>query len=78
MALYVCFDDSISDPTYTSLDGAMVVDGPPGAPNPCAHAQHLDNAPICPTTAAEAERLARLFGWDFQESNGVVTLSFKV
>lgn len=74
MALYVCFNDSLNDPTYESLDSAFIVDGPSDSDNnPCNHFHHLEHAPVCPINAREAAAFARLMGWEVVITNGVVT-----
>ena len=74
MALYVCFDDSLSNPTYAPLGTTYVVEGPDTYDNnPCNHFQHLDHAPVCPINAREAAAFARLMSWEVVITNGVVT-----
>lgn len=81
MALYVCFDDSLSNPTYAPLDTAYVVEGPDTYDdngNPCNHFHHLEHAPTCPTTLQEAMAFARLMGWELVIANEQVTFRTRI
>ncbi len=74
MALYVCFDDSLNNPTYAPLDTTYVVEGPDEYDdNPCNHFHHLDHAPVCPINMGEASNFARLMGWEVVVENGKVS-----
>lgn len=74
MALYVCFNDDLKDPTYTSLEGAFIVDGPGDCDdNPCAYMEHLTFAPVCPINMQEARAFAMLMGWELIVENSKVS-----
>lgn len=73
--LYVCFDDSVNNPTYAPLDTTFIVEGPDtydNDSNPCNHFHHLDHAPVCPIDHREAYAFAQLMGWEYVIENGRV------
>jgi len=71
MNLYVCFDDSTNDPTYTHADSAFLVesesDGSEG--NPCAEECVRRAVPILPNRLEEIEVFASIMGWSVGYDN---------
>lgn len=69
MALYVCFDDSPHDPTYTSADSAWLVDSDDGDGNPCAPGRANRKVPILPSNLEEIEAFASIMEWSVETDN---------
>lgn len=78
--LYVSFDDSTNDPTYTSADFVMLVESEDeDGENPCV-ADGAKSTPLIPMTVAEARVFADMMGWTVSmngDGNVVFTTSIK-
>lgn len=71
MGVYVCFDDSVSDPTYSHVDNAFLVIGESEDCNPCAPENVKAIAPMVPNTLEELRSFCRIMGWDMTiDDNG--------
>ena len=66
--LYVSFDDSSHDPTYSFADACLLVEAPESDGNPCTTPART--APLIPSSAKELRRWAEMLGWTVEESNG--------
>ena len=70
---FVAFDDSSTDPTYTSLESAyLVVSDHRVSGNPCV--ENCDWVSVAPNTADELQRYAEIMGWELQDQNGRLVL----
>jgi hypothetical protein len=70
---YVAFDDSSTDPTYTSLESAyLVVSDYRVSGNPCV--ENCDWVSVAPNTFDELRRYAEIMGWEVKEENGKLVL----
>ena len=69
MGLYVCFDDSPHDPTYSSADNAWLVESDDGDGNPCAQGRAKREVPILPTNLEQIETFASIMGWSVETDN---------
>ena len=70
---YVAFDDSSTDPTYTSLESAyLVVSDYRGNGNPCV--ENCDWVSVAPNTHDELQRYAEIMGWEVKEEDGKLVL----
>ena len=82
---FVAFDDSATDPTYTSLESAYLVvsdyhgvsdddddDGDQGNGNPCV--ENCDWVSVAPNNHDELRRYAEIMGWELQDQNGKLVL----
>ena len=64
MALYVRFNDSDFDPTFTLASEAFLVDSDSDSgENPCAVAQMNSEVSVLPTTSDEIVAYADIMGW---------------
>lgn len=83
MALYVCFDDSYTDPTYSSADGVWVVESEVDSTeqNPCATdgERHWRHVPLLFNEESDARLFAEMMGWDVVvDSNGNITFATNI
>lgn len=73
-SLYVAFDDSHTDPTYTSALNAYFVEGDSDADvNPCTEGQWV---PVVPVTAEDLKMWAAVMHWTVskdKDGNLVIT-----
>ena len=67
--LYVCFDDSNTDPTYTNADSAYLVESSSEDGNPCV-SESAKTIPLFPSNKADLQSFAEFFGWEVKEENG--------
>lgn len=75
MALYVCFNDSVSDPTYTGVDSAILVESYEQDSNPCSVGKTKREVPIMPRSISDIEDFAAIMGWSVEtDNNGQVIL----
>lgn len=69
---FVAFDDSSTDPTYTSLESAyLVISDYRGNGNPCVDGDWVS---VAPNTHDELRRYAEIMGWELQDQNGKLVL----
>ena len=83
MNIYVCFNDSSSDPTYTGANDAYLVesefDSYINDGNPCANNNAKNYIPVMPSTAEDIINFAKIMGWDIStDRNGTIALNTKV
>jgi hypothetical protein len=65
MGLYVCFDDSDSDPTYSPASAAYLVEGDnTNGGNPCSLQNSKRAVSVIPQTFEEIRDFADFMGWD--------------
>lgn len=71
MSLYVSFDDSSNDPTYTFADAALLVEvqGEHDGDNPCV-ASGARSVPILPATPDEIRLYCQMQGWTVEVREG--------
>lgn len=69
--IYISFDDSSSNPTYTSADVALLVEGSEtdDNENPAADVNVVLSAPVLPSNIEELQAFARLQGWGLEFDN---------
>jgi|LakMenEpi03Aug12_release.lakeMendotaPanAssembly.Ray.scaffolds.fasta_scaffold161799_3 hypothetical protein len=68
--LFVCFNDSDSDPTYASAyDAHFVIGYSDGDENPCGEDNALDKCPVVPKNIEELRRFADMLGWNLEFDN---------
>ena len=75
--LYVCFNDSGRDPTYSPADDAFlcISDYDERDGNPCGSGVHgAMFAPLNPTSEADIRAFAQLFGWSVKVKAGRIML----
>jgi hypothetical protein len=63
MGLYVCFNDSSTDPTYDSADVVTLVESNGEDGNPCVGAGVKRIVPVLPSSDAEIRAFADIMGW---------------
>lgn len=63
--LYICFDDSSTDPTYSSADGVYLVVATPddNGGNPVVSDGVEFSVPLLPRNAVDIEYFAEAMGW---------------
>ena len=76
--LYVCFNDSVSDPTYNSAQDAFLVVPNSNSyedmnGNPCSPKNVYRKVPLIPDTAKECSDFAALMGWEMVIENGEIS-----
>lgn len=65
MGIYVCFDDSDSNPTYSAASAAYLVEGDSAnGDNPCSLANSKRTVSVLPDSAEEIREFADFMGWD--------------
>ena len=68
--LFIAFDDSSSDPTYTSLSCAFLVEASDDSEgNPCG-SPNAKWTPAIPGNAEELRTWAELLGWTLEARDG--------
>lgn len=78
--IYVCFNDSVTDPTYNSAsDSYLVVPNSNGYEdmneNPCSPKNIYRKVPVIPNTLKELRDFCDVVGWEFDfDSDGQVIL----
>lgn len=75
MGIYVCFDDSDSDPTYSHASSAYLVESDEVDDNPCSLGNSKRNVSILPSNLLEVEEFAAIMGWTFtidEDGNGIL------
>ena len=75
--LYVCFNDSGRNPTYSSAEDAFlcISDVDPNEQNPCGSDAHgAMFAPMIPETEADIRAFAQMFGWSVKVKAGRIML----
>lgn len=72
MALYVSFNDSHTDPTYSNADSCVLVRSNLQFGNPCA--ENESSVPLIPVTEDEIKAWAEMMGWDCKMINGALHL----
>lgn len=76
MAIYVSFNDSKVDPTYSLVDNVILVDSDSedGNENPCVDQVNMV-APVIPINYNEVVAYAKMMGWGMStDSDGNVVL----
>jgi hypothetical protein len=69
MALYVAFNDSKIDPTYTSASEAFLVESDgEGDENPCV-GENIKQVSVLPENVQQLKTLASMHGWDWGLDN---------
>ena len=76
MGIYVCFDDSDSDPTYSAASAAYLVEGDSAnGENPCSFANAKRTVSVLPNNLPEIEEYAEFMGWTVGiDTDGTVVL----
>ncbi len=77
MAIYVCFDDSNRDPTYSFADSAYLVDSDhdPSSGNPCSPERVNKAVSVMPNNSFEVKAFAAILGWNVDtDSEGQIIL----
>lgn len=76
MGVYVCFDDSDSNPTYSPVSSAYLVEGDSSSDeNPCSLRNSKRTVSICPDNLLELEEFAAIMGWSLtidENGNGIL------
>ena len=79
MALYVCFDDSATNPTYVGVDAAFLIESnvdPNTDENPCAYEHSEKEISVLPSSAKEIKVFADFMGWELSaDSEGNIVLN---
>lgn len=68
-ALYVSFNDSVSNPTYAALDGCSLVLGESECENPCKNDNIIDKVSLVPDNHEEMKKFCELMGYDYGYDN---------
>lgn len=68
--LYVSFDDSKTDPTYSYVGDVSLVIAPDVDGNPCV-SDSAEKTPLVPNNIQELVKFAEVFGWSVKEVDGV-------
>lgn len=63
MGVYVSFDDSPSDPTYSFADAVVLVESDGTGDNPCVGEGVKRIVPVLPSTDADIRAFADIMGW---------------
>lgn len=76
MGLYICFDDSDSDPTYSAASAAYLVEGDStNGENPCSFENAKRTVSVLPNNLTEIEEYAEIMGWNVGiDADGTVVL----
>lgn len=69
MGVYVSFDDSNNDPTYTFADSAVLIESDGEGENPCVGAGVKRIVPVLPSSDAEIRAFASIMGWGVGTDN---------
>jgi hypothetical protein len=73
--VYVSFNDSIHDPTYTSAEGVLLVESASTEQNPCASGHTYREVSVMPRTLEEVRVFADIMGWSVEtDHEGQVVL----
>lgn len=75
MALYVCFDDSVHNPTYIDADSAFLIESDVEEGNPCGEGLTKVEVHVMPKYPEEIRLFADLMGWKIEtDSDGQIIL----
>lgn len=69
MGIYVCFDDSSKDPTFTNADNAYLVDSSYEDGNPCVDDNVNKKVSLIPSSYDDIKIFASIMGWNVETDN---------